>query len=127
MLIPQLLGALVVRELQILYLVLRSHTLAVAVAVLALTPLGLAVQVGAVLVFLTQLAQPPLLAQRIQVVAVAVHHRHRVVQGVQAAQASLSFPTLAHKEAQAAQSHQLVATPFTHSHHQALTLPDLIF
>jgi hypothetical protein len=42
-------------------------------------------------------------------------------------QASLSFPTLAHNEAQAAQSHQAVATPFTHSHHQALTLPNLIF
>jgi hypothetical protein len=32
----------------------------------------------------------------------------------QAAQALSSFPTLAHNEAQAAQSHQAVATLFTH-------------
>jgi hypothetical protein len=39
-----------------------------------------------------------------------------VRQELMAAQASSSFPTQAHNEALAAQSHQAVATPFTHLH-----------
>jgi hypothetical protein len=50
------------------------------------------------------------------VVAVQVTTQEVVVILEQAVQASLSFHTLAHKEAQAAQSHQAVATPFIHSH-----------
>jgi hypothetical protein len=45
----------------------------------------------------------------------------------QAAQALSSSLTQAHNEAQAAQSHQAVATLVIHLHHQALTLPSLIF
>ena len=60
----------------------------------------------------------------IQVVAVAVQAAYlQVLQAVLAAQASSSFPTQAHKEAQAAQSHHQVVTQFTHSLHQAHSLP----
>jgi hypothetical protein len=65
------------------------------------------------------------LAEQIQVVVVEAVVNMLTAQ--QAAQVLSSFPTLAHKEAQAAQSHQAVATPFIHLHHQALTLPNLIF
>jgi hypothetical protein len=56
------------------------------------------------------------------VVAVAVAALLETV--AQVAQAYSLFLTLAHNEAQAAQSHQAVATQFTHSQLQAHSLPN---
>jgi hypothetical protein len=61
------------------------------------------------------------------VVVVAALTEELVFLAAQAVQASLSSLMLALNEAQAAQSHQSVETPFTHSQLQALTLPNLIF
>jgi hypothetical protein len=71
------------------------------------------VQVGAETVVIIQSPQHlqlPILGE-----AVAVHIT-QIAFLEQVAVALLSSATLAHKEAQAEQSHQSVATPFTHSH-----------
>jgi hypothetical protein len=90
--------------------------LVVAVAQHGQVVAALAVQV--VVVQVVAVAQPYLELQ-ILVAVVGLLDMVQVHQA-QAAQALSLFPTQAHKEAQAAQSHQAVATPFTHSLHQAL-------
>jgi hypothetical protein len=68
------------------------------------------------------------LEQQTQVAVVAEVGMFQLAEtAAQAGQALSSSPTQAHNVAQAAQSHQAVATLFTHLQHQALTLPNLIF
>jgi hypothetical protein len=90
----------------------------------------LAVEVGQHLVLVVRvavalavhLAQMVLLAQLTRAVAGVLAIPLLMVR--QAVRVLSLFLTLAHKEAQAAQSHQAVATLFTHLHHQALTQHD---
>jgi hypothetical protein len=99
---------------------------AVVVRVIPLALLRLVLAVQVVVAQVVELQQAELLA--LQTSAAAVALVELLMEAVaQVVLAYLSFPTLAHNVAQAAQSHQAVATPFTHSHHQALTLPNLIF
>jgi hypothetical protein len=91
---------------------------------LVLLRLVLAVQVVAVQV--VELQQAELLA--LQILAAAVALVELQMEAVaQVAQAYLLFLTLAHKEAQVAQSHQAVATPSIHLHHQALSRLDFYY
>jgi hypothetical protein len=94
-----------------------------AVAVQDFQLLAQAGQAAAVLVTFLELVWQELQTQVEAEVAV-VTLLTMVAQVVQALSSSL---TLALKEAQAAQSQLQAVTPFTHSHHQALTLPNLIF
>jgi hypothetical protein len=99
---------------------------AVVVRVIPLALLRLVLAVQVVVAQVVELQQAELLA--LQTSAAAVALVELLMEAVaQVVLAYLSFPTLAHKEAQAAQLHQAVATPFTHLHLAELLRLNLIF
>jgi hypothetical protein len=107
------------------FLLLVEWLLVTLAAAAAVRMMVLQVQVQLLLAVLTgalerQGALPRLTAQLI-LAAVEVEAPHYKTTAEMAAQESLSFPTQVHNAAQAAQSHHLVATLFTPSHHPAHT------
>jgi hypothetical protein len=115
-----------VRVAQVLFLqlvALALHTLAAAAGVVT----SQVRQVAQVVVAQAIRLVLAVLERQIQAAAAAGLALVVLLQAAQAVQELSLFLTQAHKEAQAVQSHQSVATPFTHSHpavHLQLNLGD---
>jgi hypothetical protein len=104
-----------VAQVHLAVLVVQRSLMQAAAALVLITvqPLARAVQAAAVT---DQTQQLVLLALQILAAAVAVVLTLQMQQVVQAVRGYLFFHTLAHNEAQAAQSLAQVVTPFTHLH-----------